>query len=455
MSTFRKRSLIACPAQELFDWHARPGAFDRLSPPWMSAQVIERSGGIEDGARLVMQVGPGPFGMRWVAEHRNYIAGQQFADVQVSGPFARWEHVHRFEPVDDGHCYLDDSIDYRLPLGALGGIFGGPFVTAMLERMFAYRHRVTAGDIARHRAYAGAPLTVLVTGASGMIGTQLCAFLSTGGHTVLRAVRGRPKSADEVSWDVERGLEPNPRLEGLDAVVHLAGENVAGGRWSDARKQRIMDSRRVGTRRLCESLVRLKTPPRAFIGASGINYYGDNGAETVDERSPRGAGFLGDVCVGWEEGTEPAREAGIRTVNLRIGVVFSAADGALKQMLPPFRAGVGGVIGDGRQYMSWIGLDDLLAAMLHVIRREDISGPVNAVSPSAVTNAEMTRTLGHVLGRPTILPVPAAALRLALGEMADEMLLSSVRAAPTRLLESGFEFGWGELEPALRHTLGK
>lgn len=455
MPTFLKRSVIDCPVQDLFAWHARPGAFERLSPPWMTARVVERRGGIEDGARLVMRVGPEPLAMTWVAEHRNYIEGQQFCDIQAAGPFARWEHLHRFEPTDDGRSLLEDRIDYRLPLGGVGGLFGGPFVASMLERMFAYRHRVTRDDIARHREAGGAPLTVLVTGASGMIGTQLCAFLGTGGHTVLRAVRGRPRSADEVTWDVERGLEPNPRLEGLAAVIHLAGENVAGGRWNDARKRRIMDSRRIGTLRLCESLARLQTPPRVFVGASGINFYGDQGDRVVDERDPRGPGFLGDVCVAWEEGTEPMRAAGVRTVNLRIGVVLSAADGALKQMLPPFRAGVGGVIGDGSQYMSWIALDDLLGAMLHVVRRDDIAGPVNAVAPGAVTNRELTKALGRVLGRPTILPVPAAALRLALGEMADEMLLASVRAAPRRLLDTGFAFRQGQIDEALRHTLGR
>lgn len=455
MASFRKRTLIPCSAAELFAWHARPGTFERLAPPWITTRVVERSGGIEDGARLVMRVGPGPLAMRWVAEHRNYIEGQQFGDVQVSGPFARWEHLHRFEPVSDDSCYLEDSVEYRVPLGGLGNAVAGSHVAATIERMFEFRHRVTREDLSRHKTYGGSPMTVLVTGASGMIGKELCAFLTTGGHRVLRAVRRASGAADEVAWDVDRGLAPDPRLEGLDAVVHLAGENVASSRWSDKVKRRIMDSRRVGTRSLCESLARLEQPPKVFVGASGINYYGDRGEEIVDERTDRGEGFLSDVCLAWEEGSLPLRDAGVRTVQLRIGVVLNAADGALKQMLPPFRLGLGGTLGDGRQYVSWIGLDDLLGVMLHAIRREDVEGPVNAVAPTAITNAEMTKTLGHVLGRPTFLPVPAAALRLALGEMADEALLASVRAVPTRLLETGFEFFSPDLEDTLRHTLGK
>jgi len=439
----------------LFDWHARNGAFERLTPPWTSVEVVERSGGIEDGARLVMRVGVGPVSMQWVAEHRDRIPGQQFCDVQISGPFARWEHVHRFEAVDDNSCYLDDQIDYRLPFGGLGSVFGGPLVQPMLERMFAYRHRVTRADVERHLSYPGPVLRVLITGATGLVGKALGAFLSTGGHTVLRAVRGRAAAPDEVTWDVERGLEASSRLDGLDAVVHLAGENIAGARWTPEVKRRILDSRQVGTRRLCESLARLPQPPKVLVAASAIGIYGNRGAELVDERSPRGEGFLSDVCVAWEAATEPAREVGIRTVNLRTGVVLSAADGALKKMLPPFLVGVGGRLGDGRQFMSWISLDDLLGAVLHVLRREDIEGPVNAVAPNPVSNAEFTKTLGHVLSRPTFFAVPAAAARLAFGEMADEMLLASTRVAPTRLEETNFAFGQEDLEDALRHTLGR
>ena len=455
MRVFHKRSRIPASASNLFEWHARPGTFERLTPPWIPARVVERTGGIEDGARLVMRIGVGPVGIHWTAEHRDYIPGQQFCDVQVSGPFAHWEHVHRFEPAGDDASFLDDRISYRLPLEALGGWLGGPISRRALDRMFTYRDRVTIEDLVRHRRYEGSPLRVLVTGASGMVGRELCAFLTTGGHEVLRAVRGRSAGEDEVSWDVERGLATDERLQGLDAVVHLAGENIAGARWSDEVKRRIRASREVGTRRLCESLAALAKPPRVLVSASAIGFYGDRGEEVVDERSQRGSGFLSDVCVAWEEATTPARDAGIRTVLLRNGVVLSAGDGALKKMLPPFLVGLGGRIGDGRQIMRWIALDDLLAVFLHVIRDRQLEGPVNAVGPVAVSNAAFTKTLGRVLHRPTIAPLPAFAARALFGEMADEMLLAGARVVPTRLLESGFEFLQPDLEDALRHTLGR
>lgn len=300
-----------------------------------------------------------------------------------------------------------------------------------------------------------ASLRVLVTGASGFLGRALVPFLDAGGHTVLRAVRKETAGPNEVLWDPERGLAADPQLGALDAVVHLAGESIFGARWSPAVKQRILTSRREGTRRLCESLARLEPRPRVLVAASAIGFYGDRGEELVDEHSPRGEGFLSEVCAAWEAATEPARAAGIRTVNLRLGVVLGKGGGALAKMLPPFRLGLGGRLGDGRQTVSWITLDDVLGVILHALRRDDLEGPVNAVAPHPVTNAELTKMLGRVLERPTIFPVPAVALRLVLGEMADEMLLASTRVAPMRLRETGFEDLHPDLEGALRHILDK
>jgi len=455
MPKFVKQSAMPCSADELYAWHARPGAFERLTPPWENVSIESRTGGIEDGARVTLRMGLGPTSVRWVAEHRDSIPGQQFRDVQVQGPFARWEHTHRF--VAEGETsVLIDEIDYELPLGSVGGFFGSSFVRQMLERTFAYRHRLTRSDLLRHAALPGAPLRVLITGASGLVGGALASFLSTGGHSAFRVVRGgaAPKS-DEVSWDIDRGRLAGDGLDGADAVVHLAGENIAGARWTPALKQRILDSRRVGTRRLCEALARLERPPRVLVSASAVGFYGDRGDAVVDEDSARGSGFLSDVCAAWEEATEPARAAGIRVVRLRIGVVLNGGGGALATMLPVFQMGVGGRVGSGEQYMSWIALDDLLGAILFALRRDELEGAVNAVAPHPVTNAEFTRTLGDVLHRPTFFAVPAAAARLALGEMADEMLLAGARVSPTRLQAAGFNFEQTVLEDALRFTLGR
>lgn len=454
---FVRRTRINAPAEEVFHWHARPGAFERLTPPWSPVEVVERTGGIEDGARVVlkMPLGPTHLSVGWVAEHRDSIQGRQFRDVQIEGPFARWEHTHRFEPDGPAACILEDCIEYALPLGRVGALIGGPFVRAMLERMFTYRHCITAQDLATHAVYAGAPLHVVVSGSTGLVGSALVPFLTTGGHRVSRLVRSRPQSDDEIAWDPSAGSIDTVRLEGVDAVVHLAGENIAGRRWSEATKAGIKESRVRGTRLLCESLARLHRRPRVLVCAAAIGYYGNGGANIVDEDSGPGEGFLADVCGAWEAATVPASDAGIRVVHLRLGVVLSGAGGALAKLLPPFQLGVGGRLGNGEQYMSWIAIDDVIDAILHTIRTDTLQGAVNAVAPQPVTNLDFTKTLGRVLRRPTVLAVPAAAARLAFGEMADEMLLASTRVAPTRLAATNYSFRYSDLEAALRHTLGK
>jgi uncharacterized protein (TIGR01777 family) len=453
---FVERARIDAPAEDVFWWHARPGAFERLTPPWTGVTVAERRGGIEDGARVVLKIPVGPTYVRWVAEHRDYIEGRQFCDVQVEGPFARWEHTHRFEPNGPRACVLEDRVKYALPLGAVGGFIGGALVHRMLERMFAYRHRITVQDIATHAAYPGTPLHVVVSGSSGLVGAALVPFLTTGGHRVRRLVRSRPAhQEDQVQWDPAAGSVDATGLEGVDAVVHLAGENIAGGRWTEATKARIRESRSRGTRLLSESLARLRRPPQVLVCASAIGYYGDRGVTSVDEDSEPGTGFLADVCKDWEAATAAASAAGIRVVRLRLGVVLSVAGGALAKLLLPFELGAGGRLGSGAQYMSWVSLDDVIGIVLHAIRTDGLAGAVNAVAPQPVTNFEFTKTLGRVLARPTFFPVPAAAARLAFGEMADEMLLASTRVEPTRLAKSQYMFRHPTLEAALRHTLGK
>ncbi len=454
---FVRRTPIKAPAEEVFDWHARPGAFERLTPPWAPVEVVDRTGGIEDGARVVlkMPLGPTHMSVRWVAEHRDFIEGRQFRDVQIEGPFARWEHTHRFEPGGPRACVLEDRIEYALPFGPVGALIGGPFVRAMLERTFTYRHCITAHDIETHAVYAGAPLQVVVSGSTGLVGSALVPFLTTGGHRVSRLVRSRPQHDEDIAWDPTAGSIDAARLEGVDAVVHLAGENIAGGRWSEGTKARIKESRVRGTRLLCESLARLRRRPQVFVCAAAIGYYGNRGATIVDEDSEPGEGFLADVCRAWEAATAPASDAGIRVVHLRLGVVLSAAGGALAKLRTPFQLGVGGRLGSGDQYMSWIGVDDVIGAILHTIRIDTLQGAINAVAPQPATNLDFTKTLGRVLRRPTLFPVPAAAARLVFGEMADEMLLASTRVAPTRLAATSYSFRYPDLEAALRHTLGK
>jgi uncharacterized protein (TIGR01777 family) len=278
--------------------------------------------------------------------------------------------------------------------------------------------------------------------------------LQSDGQVVRRIVR-RPtqNGGHELRWDPSGGTIDAAHLSGVDAVVHLAGEGIAAHRWTESFKHKIRDSRVRGTRLLCETLASLSVKPAVLVSASAVGYYGDRGDEPVNESSPPGSGFLADVCQQWEAATHPARDADIRVVNLRTGVVLSSKRGALAQMLTPFRLGLGGAIGSGRQYISWITLDDLIRVIQFALHAAALSGPANAVAPEPATNRELTKTLGRVLGRPTIFPMPAAAARLAFGEMANEMLLGGARVEPRALSNAGFEFAYPQLEPALRHVL--
>jgi len=295
-------------------------------------------------------------------------------------------------------------------------------------------------------------MRVVVSGASGLVGAALCPALQAAGHEVVALVRS---DLPGVRWDPEADTIDAAGLEGCDAVIHLAGENIAGGRWNHSRKARIRDSRIHGTRLIAETLAGLETPPRALITASAIGYYGHRYGEVLPEYADPGTGFLPDVCGAWESAAEPAREAGIRVATVRLGVVLSQNGGALAKMLTPFRLGVGGRIGKGDQYMSWIALDDVVGVFQHVLAHDALKGPVNGVAPHPVTNLEFTKTLGRVLSRPTILPLPAIVAKLALGEMAQDLLLASTRVEPERLKQTGYRFRFPELEGALRYLLNK
>ena len=296
-------------------------------------------------------------------------------------------------------------------------------------------------------------MNVLISGATGLLGSALIPELKAGGHRVNRLTRS-PKSADDLRWDPEAGTIEGD-LEGTDAVVHLAGESIAEGRWTPEKKRRILESRRKGTRLLAEGIAGLPTPPSVMVSASAIGYYGDRGNELLTEESEPGTGFLAEVCREWEAAADPAREAGIRVVHPRIGIVLSLQGGALGTTLPIFKLGAGGKIGSGRQYWSWISLDDVAGSFFHALTNEAVSGPMNVGSPNPLTNAEYTKVLGRVLNRPTVFPVPASAARLALGEVADELLLASQRMQPARLEETGYTFRHPDLEAALRHLLGR
>ncbi|OBH03302.1 TIGR01777 family protein [Mycobacterium sp. E2699] len=443
-------SVVDAPRAEVFAWHARPGAFDRLSPPWQPMRVVTEAASLEDG-RAVLAL---PGGLRWVARHEadSYDPPRRFVDaIDSAGPASlparivvRWRHSHEFEDAGGNRTRVIDRVDTPVP-------------GSLLRPMFAYRHRQLADDLAAHRLAAEhglTPKTVAVTGSSGLVGSALTAFLRTGGHRVVALVRRAPTGDDERRWNPD---DPDPELlAGVDAVIHLAGASIAG-RFTEGHRKAIRDSRIGPTRRLAELLGRTDPRPSVFISASAIGYYGyDRGDEVLTEDGDRGDGFLADVVAEWEEATAPAEAAPVRTVRVRTGIVQSPRGGTLKLLRPLFAAGLGGRLGDGRQWLSWIGIDDLIDVYHRALWDTELSGPVNAVAPQPVRNSEYTRTLARVLRRPAALPVPALGPRLLLGEQgARELACASQRVIPEKLTAAGHRFRQPDLESALRHLLGR
>ena len=438
-------SVVDADLAEVFAWHARPGAIIRLTPPWQPVKVVREAESLRDG-RAVFSL---PGGLRWVAAHRpdRYDPPNVFADELRSFPLSAvlpWRHTHKFSSAGQRRTLVTDVVDTLLP-------------SPVLRSMFVYRHRQLADDLAalgRARAICPDSLTIAVTGSGGLIGTALTALLTTSGHRVVRLVRRLPKHADERCW---RPQDPGPALlNGVDAVIHLAGASI-GGRFTPARKLEIRDSRIAPTRRLAELAATTAPGLRAFVTASAIGVYGpDRGDEILTEASPPGDGFLADVVAAWEDATAPAAQAGLRVVQVRTGIVQSPRGGMLRLLCPLFEAGLGGRLGSGRQWLSWIGLDDLLDVYLRAVTDQALSGPVNAVAPVPVRNAEYTTTLASVLHRPAVLPVPASGPRLLLGgEGASEIAEASQYVRPQRLIDAGHHFRHPELAAALRHVLGR
>ncbi|MFI8523017.1 TIGR01777 family oxidoreductase [Promicromonospora sukumoe] len=435
-------SVVGHPRSEVFAWHERPGAIMRLTPPWSPLTVVREASSL-DGGEAVLRL---PLGLRWVARHTGYEPPERFVDELVSAPLrwvVPWRHTHEFH-ADGDRTRITDTVDTPVP-------------GALLRSMFAYRHRQLGMDLAAQataRNGGDRAMVVAITGSRGLVGSALAPFLTTAGHRVVRLVRGAPHGPDERRWDPRRPAED--LLEGVDAVVHLAGASIAG-RFTDAHRAAVRDSRIGPTTALAELAARTTDGPRVFVSASAIGFYGaDRGDEVLTETSARGEGFLADVVHDWEQATAPADTAGLRVVNVRTGLVQSPRGGTLQIFHPLFAAGLGGRLGDGQMWQSWIGIDDLVDAYHRALYDTRLSGPVNAVAPTPVRNAAYTATLAAVLRRPAILPVPSLGPKLLLGqEGADELAQASQRVSPAALLAVGHRFRHPTLEPALRHLLGR
>ena len=457
MPVFTWRSAMPAPASEVFAWHSRPNAFARLMPPWQRYRFVEHTGtGIQDGSRVVIELGVGPAWVRWVALHSGYQEGRQFRDEQIQGPFHSWSHTHRFIPENSDSSWLEDTIQYELPLSPISEWIAGGRVRSMLERSFRFRHARVRSDLERHVRYsANGRQTLAISGSRGLIGQRLTAFLTTGGHAVRRLVRP-PVSAgpNDIQWNPDAGQLDRAALEGVDAIIHLSGADLAEHRWTELRKSQIRDSRINSTRLIAEAVAGMQRRPKVLICASAVGIYGDQGDTLVDERSGPGKGFLAELCQAWEAAAEPARKAGIRVVNLRFGFVLAREGGALAKLITPFSLGLGGRIGKGNQAISWIGAEDVIGTIYRALFDPRVSGPVNVVAPQPVTNREFTRVLSRLMARPALLPLPGFAVKLALGEMGEELLLKGARVHPGRLNAIGFQYVHDNLQSALSQELG-
>jgi uncharacterized protein (TIGR01777 family) len=443
---------IPAGAAEAWDYLAAPGAFIRISPPFMPLRPVSQADSLRDGVAVLepRTALPGPlgrrFGPRWTAQHdpAGYVEGERFVDRCVSQPYAGltgWVHEHTVAEGADGRALLGDRVTARVP-------------GRLLAPVFAYRYRTMASDLDRIRRFArpGRPLTIAVTGASGLVGTALTALLGVAGHQVIRLVRGRPRGADERRWDP---ADPAADLlDGVDVLVHLAGASIAG-RFTDSHLAAIRDSRIGPTRRLAE-LVAARDGATAMVSASAIGFYGaDRGDEPLTEDSGAGTGPLAEIVAGWEADCDPARRSPARVVTVRTGIVLSAAGGMLPPLAAITRTGLGGRLGSGRQWMSWISLDDLTDIYLRAVCDPTWSGVVNAVAPEPVTNSEFTRELGSVLHRPTMIPVPGFAPALVLGTRgSDELALADQKVVPAALRGAEHPFRYPGLREALAHELG-
>ncbi len=457
-SQTRQTLLPSVNAAAVFDWHGRPGAMDRLTPAALARVVTPAPAGLPLGAHARLRVGPGP-GLPWLAAHTSRSSPDQgsgpygFIDEQLRGPFSSWTHHHLFIDHPDA-CVVREEVAWRLPAALRAG---SGAVQTMVDQMLAYRSRQLRDDLAWTARHKGtAPLTVAVSGASGLVGRQLTAFLASQGHRVLRLVRRSTVGAGMIAWSPDDDRIDGEALREVDVVVHLAGEPI-GKRFTAAHKEKILTSRSRSTGLLARTLASLAADgrKRALVCASAMGWYGaDTGDEVLTEDQSAGVGLLAEVCRAWESAADPARSAGVRTVHVRTGIVQSAAGGQLALQLPIFRAGLGGPLGSGAQWMSWISLDDLVELYALAVVTPAVSGPVNAAAPNPVRAEEYAQVLAQVLHRPHALRVPRLGPEVLLGrEGARELALANNRMSAERALGWGHRFRHPTLTEALRHEL--
>ena len=439
------KTSVAVPCDFAFAWILYPGVLKRLLPPWVKVDFLPSIPCNKTQVGLKVYIGP--FFFKWILEHDNFKLNQEFKDKQITGPFKRYLHTHRFIPIDSQSCILSDQIEFD------SVYFLEKLIAKRFVRLLKWRQKIMKEDLELIYKYSSVPLKILVSGASGFMGSELTTFLRLAGHNVIRLVRHKQEiGSDTLYWDPVEGWFSKQDFEGFDAVFHLAGAPIAH-RWTKKYRKKLSTSRCRDTWLLSQVLSRLYSPPKIVISASAIGFYGDCREKKVTESSSAGEGFLSSLCQQWEASLEAVEQRGCRVVNARFGVVLGAKGGMLRQVLPFYHLGLGGRIGSGNQYLSWIGIDDAISALYHLLMTESLNRAVNLVATYPVKQKEFASILAAKLRRPHFFHLPSALISLTLGDMGKEMLLASAQVYPQKLLESGYSFRYPNLQEALNWVM--
>lgn len=451
---FQKKSKpIPISANDIYHWHNMEGTIERLIPPWQNVTIIERSGGLGLGGKTVLNLKLGPFHKLYVGEHLEEDIGKMFTDIQVKGPFKYWKHEHKFTNISiagKAAAIIDDKINYGLPLQQYLPTPIKKYVHRDLEKTFHYRHATTRNDLLAHKKYNCTSKNILISGASGSIGKHLVPFLTSGGHKVWRLVRRSPaKEANEIFWNPKTGEVGD--IPQIDGIIHLAGEAIGLARWNKEKKNEVLLSRKLGTQTIAKLAVKLNVD--FLISSSATGFYGDSPNSYISEEQKHGEDFISQVCKEWEDATEIAKEAGIRTVLLRMGAVLDGGSGVLRKLSSTGLFAVPKYFGSGKQMMSWICMDDLIYAIFHCTAT-DIEGPLNICSPEPISNKEFMKTIASIGNKILLPPIPSAYLRLVYGQMADEIALANNHVTCQKLIHSGFDFQYPDIKSCLQRQLG-
>lgn len=448
--TFHFETSLPVPLEEAFAWFEKPGAFDRLLPPFMPVRILSPLTRLKLGEKVHFKYCfLNDIGIESIHQITHLEKNDSFVDVQIKGPFSSWKHLRKFRKKDEHHTVIEEIVEYKIPVESILGHLLNGKIAKKLTQLFNYRQQVLKKDLMFLRNYPQKKLHVLMTGSNGLVGRALTSFLTTMGHHVTSMQRHLAVGKEGIFWDIENEKMDPEQIENFDAVIHLAGEKISQY-WTEASKEKIYKSRIQSTRLLAQTLKKLKTPPKTFIGASAIHYY-QMGKE-VSEEGERGEGFLHHVVKDWEEEAQILNS--MRVAHIRTGIVLTPQGGMLKNLLKAYKVGLGAKIGDGQMHMSWIAIDDLVYLYAHVLMTESLSGPINATSPLPTTQNTFSKTLARILKRPLFLKLSPTFLKLTAGQMGEEILLSDLNVLPQKLLDEGYVFQYPKLEGTLKHLLG-